>query len=434
MLNQSYRNANRRVVCLAGVLFAAIALPAFGGTPTITNINTSTTYTSLQSAINGASAGETIEIGNGVLFEHDILLDKPLTIRGQGMDDTTIDGGGLGGVLSVGEAGAEMTLEDLTIAHGQLNVSTDSGGLFVQGGAELIVRRVRLLENASAIGGGVGVIGSEDPMTTLFADSCEFLGNTAGGQGGGLGIGAGHGADVTLVNCLFRGNQAVGPGGAVSCYLAGNSVTTINCTFAENTSNNTSSIVVAGFGGQIEMANCVVVGVPGTSVLDNGGATFSVQNTLLAPDVSFDSITDGGGNIFATPIFEDAVNGDYRLAAGSPGIDAADASAYTMAWGGAFDLDGDPRFHDDPGTDDTGAGVPSDLDMGAYEFQGVTVAPCPGDIDGSGSVDIDDLNALLGAWDSNVGMGDPRDLAGDDGLVDTDDLNVVLSHWNATCI
>ena len=138
--------------------------------------------------------------------------------------------------------------------------------------------------------------------------------------------------------------------------------------------------------------------------------------------------------VFATPIFEDAVNGDYRLPAGSPGIDAADASAYTMAWGGAFDLDGDPRFHDDPGTDDTGAGVPSDLDMGAYEFQGVTVAPCPGDIDGSGSVDIDDLNALLGAWDSNVGMGDPRDLAGDDGLVDTDDLNVVLSHWNATCI
>lgn len=59
---------------------------------------------------------------------------------------------------------------------------------------------------------------------------------------------------------------------------------------------------------------------------------------------------------------------------------------------------------------------------------------CPGDITGpggmpDGSVDIDDLNAILSAFGTNVGMGDPRDLANDDGMIDIDDLNVILANF-----
>ncbi|MCA9283299.1 MAG: hypothetical protein KDA30_14810, partial [Phycisphaerales bacterium] len=54
---------------------------------------------------------------------------------------------------------------------------------------------------------------------------------------------------------------------------------------------------------------------------------------------------------------------------------------------------------------------------------------CPGDIDNSGGVDVDDLNAILSAWGTVVGIGDPRDLANNDGLIDVDDLNIVLSNW-----
>lgn len=58
---------------------------------------------------------------------------------------------------------------------------------------------------------------------------------------------------------------------------------------------------------------------------------------------------------------------------------------------------------------------------------------CPGDVDASGTVDVDDLNAILSAFGTNVGMGSPLDLANDDGVIDVDDLNVILGNWGAPC-
>lgn len=53
-------------------------------------------------------------------------------------------------------------------------------------------------------------------------------------------------------------------------------------------------------------------------------------------------------------------------------------------------------------------------------------SPCPGDIDNSGQVNIDDLFMVLAAW--GVCSECPEDLNGD-GLVNIDDLFGVLSHW-----
>ncbi|MFQ5463682.1 MAG: IPTL-CTERM sorting domain-containing protein [Phycisphaerae bacterium] len=71
---------------------------------------------------------------------------------------------------------------------------------------------------------------------------------------------------------------------------------------------------------------------------------------------------------------------DLRLLSGSPCIDAANNAAVPPdvpdldGDGGTFeplpfDLDGNPRFVDDPETVDTGIGTPPIVDMGAYEFQ-----------------------------------------------------------------
>lgn len=76
---------------------------------------------------------------------------------------------------------------------------------------------------------------------------------------------------------------------------------------------------------------------------------------------------------------------------------------------------------------------------GGFRYIRAIVPPppeCPGDVTGSGGVpdgqvDVDDLNAILGVWDTTVGVGSPLDLAGDDGIVDVNDLNVVLSNWQA---
>ena len=83
---------------------------------------------------------------------------------------------------------------------------------------------------------------------------------------------------------------------------------------------------------------------------------------------------------------------DLRLPSGSPCIDAADNTAVPV--GITTDLDGKPRFVDDPNTTDTGNGTAPIVDMGAYELQ----PPCPADINGDGSVNVLDLVELLLAF------------------------------------
>ena len=60
----------------------------------------------------------------------------------------------------------------------------------------------------------------------------------------------------------------------------------------------------------------------------------------------------------------------------------------------------------------------NDLDLGT---------PCPGDINEDGEVGIDDLLALIGAWDTN----DPDADLTDDGIVDIEDLLLLISSFGA---
>ena len=62
-----------------------------------------------------------------------------------------------------------------------------------------------------------------------------------------------------------------------------------------------------------------------------------------------------------------------------------------------LDLDGNPRFADDPATTDTGCFSPGVVDMGAYEFQGTPAGPFRlGDVDGDGEIGINEFLFVLG--------------------------------------
>ena len=72
------------------------------------------------------------------------------------------------------------------------------------------------------------------------------------------------------------------------------------------------------------------------------------------------------GNISIEPLFVNAAQNNFRLLAGSPGIDVGLNSALGLP---TTDLDGLPRIVD-------GSGHKTFIvDMGAYEFQPVTVTP-----------------------------------------------------------
>jgi hypothetical protein len=129
----------------------------------------------------------------------------------------------------------------------------------------------------------------------------------------------------------------------------------------------------------------------------------------------------GVGNIDADPLFADPDNGDLRFSRGSPCIDAGDNTA--VPDGIDTDLDGNPRFVDDPDTVDTGYGDPPIVDMGAYEYEG---PPCPRDLSGNGNVDVVDLLMIIGSWGPCAGC--PADF-NDDGLVNVVDLLALIANF-----
>ncbi|MFQ5807169.1 MAG: hypothetical protein ACE5I3_12040, partial [Phycisphaerae bacterium] len=160
---------------------------------------------------------------------------------------------------------------------------------------------------------------------------------------------------------------------------------------------------------------------------------------------------DGIGNIDADPLFVDPdgpdndpntwEDNDYRLSVGSPCIDAGDNDAVPPDIADLdgdgdvdepipFDLDGNPRFVDDPGMPDSGNGTPPIVDMGAYEFQGET---CFGDLDGDDDIDLTDLAQLLGNYGTTSGAVYTDGDLDREGDVDLADLAALLSVYGTSC-
>jgi hypothetical protein len=144
----------------------------------------------------------------------------------------------------------------------------------------------------------------------------------------------------------------------------------------------------------------------------------------------------GASNIDTDPMFVDAdgpdddpltlEDNDYRLGGGSLCIDAGDNAAVPA--GVTTDLDGNPRFVDDPDTTDTGIGFGPIVDMGAYEFQ-----PCPEDVNGDGVVNVLDLIELLLCFGQPAIPGcEAEDITGD-GTVNVLDLIELLLEFGTVC-
>ena len=243
-----------------------------------------------------------------------------------------------------------------------------------------------------SVGGAITSILYGSPTVT----NCTFTGNSANRSGGGMWCGPGS---PTVTNCTFDGNTAGQDGGGM--FILYGSPTITDCTFSGNTAANGNAIAVGTFAGDLVMTNCI---------LWNGGDEIFID---IGPSVTINySDVKGGfpgiGNIDADPLFVDPDNGDYRLSAGSPCIDAGDNTA--VPEGVLRDLDGNPRFVADACSGAAGQAV----DIGAYEFQGTSCdlgdmltmlaawgrcddcGACPSDFDGDCSVDILDLLILLG--------------------------------------
>jgi predicted outer membrane repeat protein len=284
------------------------------------------------------------------------------------------------------------------------------GAVFNESGSTF---RACVFSGNAAFSGGAIYLAPGDPLIAR----CRFEDNHVTGSGGAIYCASGA---PTIVSSACIGNSAAGTGGGIAS--SGGTVSIANCTLTGNAAGNGGGGLMAGAGAVTAVASCIVWGnMPG----EVSGPGALVTHSLVAGGI------EGTGNIDGDPMLVDPRGGDLRLQSDSPAIDAGNNEAVPP--GEVNDLDGLPRFVDDPDRDDCPhapgtCGGPPVVDMGAHEHPAEITPPCPADVNGSGTVDVDDLVALLLAWGPCPGC--PADVTGD-GVVNVDDLVEVILGWGA---
>lgn len=389
------------------------------------------------------------------------IADNEATQNGAGMrclGDATITGCTVRDNTATGDGGglhcaaASPSVSACTFTGNE--AANGAGAFFGDTGAAEIAD-CAFNQNIAAQNGGGLRCGS-----TTAVDDCTFNGNDAGNVGGG----AWGGGTATLTGCTFTANSADGGGGVAcvgnvtldgctidaniaggvllpdglggGVYCSQSAPQLVNCLVTHNIATNDGAGVYGT--SEMQVVNCTVTG--NTALFFGGALCLSMstsasayarngifwQNTAAIGQelallgvaklrVAYSSVQGAGGAAYvdddaqllwglgnpnADPLFVDAGADDYRIAAGSPGIDAGDNYAVTAM----TDLAGNPRQVDDPATPDTGLGEPPLVDLGAFEFQALAA-----DLDGDGDIDWDDLAILTGCWS---GPGNPSQPVG----------------------
>ena len=233
--------------------------------------------------------------------------------------------------------------------------TAEKGGVVYNNDSSIGLTNCTLSGNSATEG---GVIYDDEGGSVLI--NCILTANTA--VAGGV-MYCGEDSYERLANCILSGNIAE-TGGAVY-FCNDSSVTLLHCTLTANSADNGNALACDSYQQQypssVQISNSILRD-GGAEVWNNDGSTITI---------TYSNVQDGWageGNIDADPLFVEPgywdaggvwVEGDYRLRAGSPCIDAGtDADVYT-------DIEGNVRPFDFPGADNNG-GLP-EFDIGAYE-------------------------------------------------------------------
>jgi len=323
----------------------------------------------IQAAVDAATLdGQTILVADGTYQPaSEITVTNSISIRSvNGPDATIIDGRRSSRCFNLGSSSCAVS--GFTIANGY--TTEEGGGVYCEDGTP-VVSNCTFVGNSANSGGG---------LRHGTANSCMFSGNSAIRRGGGL-------CYSTANSCTFTGNAASSGGGmsdgiANNCTFTGNSSRGTHGTGGGMSSGTANSCVFTGnsadiSGGGMSSGTANSCTFSGNSATESGGGMrygranncilwynsstrgANLYNTV-AHYVCYQYAADGvNGCINDAPRFVDLANGDLRLNADSPCINAGDNALAV----GAYDLDGNPRVF--------GGAV----DMGAYELQSLPILP-----------------------------------------------------------
>ena len=217
------------------------------------------------------------------------------------------------------------------------NSDSVNGGAITAGtGAGILARDCVFSGNSGGLAGGVSLLTGTN--STFLR--CSFTGNTGITGPGALAIGTNT---SVLDNCLFAANASLQGAGAVR--YGGTNLLVIHCTLANNTALQRTAGLDSNAGANVTVWNSIfwgnqVTGSPATEAAQLNQVTSVIHNTIIQGL----TVYAGNNNIPYAPLFLNDLAGNYRLNPSSPAINAGSASA-PQASNPELDLTGNPRSY-----------------------------------------------------------------------------------------
>ena len=255
-------------------------------------------YSDIALAITAAKTGDTIEIDEGTYtLSAQLVVDKPITLKGAGPDKTFIDGGWNGtlaakqpGVMCLLVNSKDAVVSDLTVQHGYSEASTTVSSQGVG---------IRIAANGGTV------------RNCVITENCKWSRRT-----GCAGVSL-NSADAVLENCVISDNKSSysGNGSATDDLVFGAGVMCVagrvsDCTISGNTGGNRHS---RGGGLYLGTANatadhCIIsgnkiIGYAGTDGQQHGGGVYMLDGILdncliVENEASLKSASVSGGGLY----------------------------------------------------------------------------------------------------------------------------------------
>ena len=383
-------------------------------------------YATIDEAIAVARNGDLIDVSAGSYTMNLRLVNKQLSMRGNGADATTITPTDFGNIARV-EEGSKLVLEDLTLADGRDRYS----GAVECRDSELEMRRVTLTGHLGDSGGALYL----RSCTSTFED-VSITDSIADAQGGGAYV---HGGELSWTRGRIARNRSAGSGGLF--FTSSTNASIGNVVFDRNRSLNTVSASAIR-----AVSSSVVYTSHNTYVSNLGG---DVLYASAGTDVTVLHSAFAGNEGCA--LFDQTTSSPYAMDARRNGfyLNECDADPVVFA-SGTHAVKADPRFvawdpttngdtddyrlrQDSPlidkGFDTDPDGTPGDYGAYGGGFPADDFDRFYADVDGDGLADGWEIeNGLVAAVDNAAGDEDgdgltnleEHDLGTDPNAIDTD--------------
>ncbi len=323
------------------------------------NINKDEWYTTIQNAINGADACDTVIVADGNYSgagNRDIDFGgKAITVKSaNGPENCIINCEGSRGTPRCGfifdsSEGSSSVLDGFTITNGYGHyIAMDGmyagGAIQCSYGSSPTIRRCILKDNmndktnSDTYGGAIASYAEGPCGINPLIENCVIYDNEAY-YGGGISV---FGSSATIRNCMIWDNSANRGGGIDLNY--GSSVDINNCTIVNNSASTGGGI--NSYNSTETIVNCILWG--------NGDDLYDCNATYSC----IEDNDSGTGNIHSDPCFVDADSNGFHIDIHSPCVNAGDPNGN---YDGQTDIDGDARVIDsyvDMGADEVNAPAP----------------------------------------------------------------------------